>query len=358
MISRAQDYQYITPVGMVNGDILPARDNEADGSSLVLCAEDLDFALEAVGERNLSDSPTAIIDTVTPSLILQRRDWNGVWANLRRVAFTGNNTSPYLPRAVSYGETFPAQPYTSTAPSGLESWYPGVYMTSCYHADVTSSVLAPTAMWRGLYYDLKRADRLDLTVGLGNWSNTGYDGTWQCAVNDGSSSQTVTGTLSGSNQPHSSSYYICYISYTNSTPMERYVRHRSSALGTMTCAVPRFDRVNIYGAVIVASYHLFGYGFESTSTIPNRKDFYFTRSWNCTISNGNVIIPADIWLPNFDIVTEAGNLGITLPASGNRPTGASTWWIPYAILEFQKCYLIVLYDFHTEIRSLNWQWTP
>ena len=47
MIERAQDYQLVTPVGQIDGGILPARDVAADGSAHALRVEDACFLAEA-----------------------------------------------------------------------------------------------------------------------------------------------------------------------------------------------------------------------------------------------------------------------------------------------------------------------
>ena len=111
MIESAQDYQLVTPVGQIDGGILPARDVAADGSAHAVRAEDLCFALEAVKERDFKQ--LVPFPSMQPSHVVDRSDWNNVWSWLRADAYGPRAIADKNVLAISPTEGFSPIPFTA-----------------------------------------------------------------------------------------------------------------------------------------------------------------------------------------------------------------------------------------------------
>ena len=116
---------------------------------------------------------------------------------------------------------------------------------------------------------------------------------------------------------------------------------------TMTCTVPLPALVT--DACMVALYELEGFDDTQSGT------WYFSRKIPVTVpASGTVSIPSSAWLADYNILTEATSLGFNFP---ERPQSAISW-INRVLVHTVLARLVVNYNFRTEIRSLNWQWTP
>lgn len=348
MITRAQDYQFITPVGVVDGEILPKRDKRTNGSAHALRTEDLCFAIEAARERDLSGYYSSAAFPA-PSHVLRENDWETIWQNLRSINFHAGSFDSRFPRAVASAEPFSDisyTQYTGALPTELSTHFPNAYVASCFSSVASKGhVLDVTSMWRGLYYDILRADRLQI--------GQSYNGSYTYVNSYGN---TYTNQVSNAtNEPTGSNRHLQEIAYDQegSTTNERL---RSAQFGiasaSLSTSVPLPGLVS--AAKLVALYSLW---VQPDAGYKPGTYYFFTRSYNVSVSGSSITVPVAYLLPqaNFDLVTVCGNLGHTLPQSILK-TGS--WNNTGAWVQCPRMFLVVNYNFRTEIRSLNWQWTP
>lgn len=347
MINTPQDYQLVTPVGVIDGGILPARDVAADGSAHVLRAEDMCFAIEAVKERNFQQiSSSGVYGFPSPTHLTRVRlgqevfyDWNDIWGMLRAVCFE----APV--RAIDPGAQFAPTPYTQSYSFDLADFYPSAVLASCHVSDITSYVL-DNAFWRRFYFDLKRADRLCVNGGslyhLGSWSATGTYTDRAGNTYQVSSSDTGYITSTSRTAPVRAIWY----SYRNGA-------FRRTAYGTSNCTMTRTNLPGVgrvTSAVAVVAYRLSVKGVGES----DRATYYFARGYPCTITNAGVVVDPSMFLASgFDIVSECETLGHSFPAEVQASENTGD-----AKVEITATYLVANYNFRTEIRSLNWNWTP
>lgn len=346
MINTPQDYQLVTPVGVIDGGILPARDVAGDGSVHALRTEDMCFAIEAVKERNFRQiSSSGVYAFPSPTHLTRVRfmrdvfyDWNLIWGMLRSVCFESSV------RAIDPYEQFAPTPYTQSYSFGLANFYPSAFLASCHVSDITSYVL-DNAFWRRFYFDLKRADRLCVNGGslyhLGSWSATGT-----YTDQAGNTYQVLTSDI-GNITSTSRVAYIHAIGYNY-----RNGAYHRVTYGTSNCTMTRTslpDIGKVVSAVAVVAYQLSVTGAgESVNS-----DYYFARGYPCTITPAGVVVDPSMFLSSgFDIVTECESLGHNFPAEASSMKGG------YASVVIRATYLVANYNFRTEIRSLNWNWAP
>jgi hypothetical protein len=102
MINTPQDYRLVTPVGQIDGGILPARDVAADGSAHVLRAEDVCFLAEAASRAwayyNFFDTH-ALQASLGASLCLDSSKVNAAHDTLLRCTEYGANRYVFLKAA-------------------------------------------------------------------------------------------------------------------------------------------------------------------------------------------------------------------------------------------------------------------
>lgn len=345
MIERAQDYQLVTPVGVIDGGILPARDVAGDGSAHAIRAEDLCFALEAVKERDFQQILTSL---PPPAHVVRRFDWNAIWEALRKDCF--GELGSVL--AIDSGETFAAIPYTTGSGGSLEfsDLYPTAVLPSCYTADVTSPV-EDNKFWRRFYYDLKRADRLYVPgaslYNLGTWSATG---TYTTVTGTTYSISSADRGYITSNSAGTFTRAIGYV-YGTST-FQRRIYGISN--GTMTrVSLPLLGNVSSAVAVVAYRMELLPRGAGSSWL-----QYHFARSYPCSIGPTGVSVSGDMFLQNYDILAECENLGYTFP------TDETSSRYGEVTIEIAATYLVVNYDFRTNnlnspnSRAFGWNWTP
>ena len=334
MITRAEDYCLITPIGVINGGILPARDVAGNGAASALRAEDLCFALEAVKERHISNSAAGTLPS--PSHVKDRSDLTLIWDELLNCAYT------YRVPVVSLSETFPDIGYVREDKGfDLWDWYPGAMQDSCRSA--LSSVLDNDYL-RRFYYDLLRAERLLImangeSYGLGSWTASGT------YVDNVGNQYTISANGSGGINYGRLPAELNCIQYKYSSGIyNRYfygVREVS-----MSHVLPLADRVQ-------SAWHIVCYELNVISTgSTDNNYYYFVRAYPCSVTAAGIVANGGAFLPDYDIVSECETLGYSFPT---QITGHDT---PYASLRILRSWLVVDYNFRTEIRSLNWQWTP
>lgn len=347
MITRPQDYQLVTPVGVIDGGILPARDVADNGSAHALRTEDLCFAIEAVRERDLYGSISST--TPLPSHVLRVADWDRLWLVLRTLNYGVGAFDPDYPRAVAYAEPFSDiqyMQYTGSVSTELSAHYPDAYAASCFGSVANHGhVVDETSMWRGFFFDLLRADRVQI--------GQSYNGSYQYVDSTGhSSTYTVTNETRSPIGPYNHLQEIAY-DQAGSAPNERI---RSAQFGVTAAniftSVPLSGRVT--SAKLVALYTLW---VQPEAGSKPGTWYYFTRSFDVSVSDGAIAVPNGLLLKqaDFDIVSVCGTLGHALPPSIVR---TSSWDNTGAYVQCPKTFLVVDYNFRTEIRSLNWNWTP
>ena len=358
MISDATDYQYISPVGLINGGILPARDVAADGSSLTVRAEDVDFALEAAHERSHiyrapSDlppslpSPTILVKpTISPSSPIPsvQNAWSViggyVYRDTKVLPGEGTDTTPVA--CIDPMATFPdIEPveynynpdiWYSGNPSFI-ALYPNTRIFSgFYQADYGQRVLDYDYL-RHFYYSLQRAERLwldgyasSVCKSFGTLSGTDTREHPYTNTYDGTNDFTLVSSASG----------ISY-RYVGDDTYQRYTYGVTSA--SMKC-IPSMSSC-VAAAKVIALYHIRIYHTELV------KHYYYTKVYDCSINSG-IEIPAAFVI---DPLAVANEIGVPFPATVSGD---------YRVLEVTRLamYFVAWYDFNTEIRSLNWQWTP
>lgn len=350
MINDAADYQFITPVGNIDGGILPARDVAADGSKLTLRAEDLCFGIEALNERmslsNYSPSPWAVMPS--PSLVVKRNDWIELWHILQLAVFNRNDNGNTF-ASDSSGDTY--KWITAIDPSAVfaDADFPEQrrywYLNTFYPSAVLSSRYAdgdrPGYVWhndfiRGFYYDLQRADRLLLGGKL--WPISGT-----VTVTD---HDIDTNTSASENVRRFHRYaYFQYASKSGGGYKRKYHGYTG---GSMTFTLPLHNLATSAELLVMDEIY---WTYRNSSEGKLGRFHRHTLTWD---SNGVVTIPAAAWqCSETDLEGIAAGLNLDLPFT----TSAQT--IPgYLNLIVEAVWLVVRYDFRTEIRSLNWQWTP
>ena len=346
MITRPQDYLLVTPVGLINGGIIPARDVAADGSAHVLRTEDLCFAIEAARERDLTGYYSAA-SFPTPSHVLREYDWGSTWQNLRAINFNSGSFNSRFPRAVAYAEPFSDisyTQYTGALPTELSTHFPNAYVASCFSSVASKGhVLDVTSMWRGFYFDLQNADRLQM--------GQSYNGSFTAV---GSYGDTFTNSVTNATtEPTGFGYHIHEIAYDHegSTTGERIQSAQFGIVSaSLSTAIPAPALVS--SAQLVALYSLW---IQPEAGYKTGVYYYFTKSYNVAVTGTSITVPADFLLPQFDLATVCASLGHALP---QRIEKAVSWNNTGAWVNCQKTFLVVNYNFRTEIRSLNWQWTP
>ena len=358
MIESAQDYQLVTPVGVIDGGILPARDVEAGGLAHTVRAEDLCFAIEATRERDLYGQSMAS-SYPTPSLVLRKKDCEMVWHELRYVGYDGYTASP-VPRVVDSEESFADVPYTAgAAPSTLPALFPNVYVQSCFGSVAgRNCVVDLTSMWRGFYYDLSRADRLQLRQSFnGSYTTTNMYGAR-------SSNQVLTGTGGkGDVAPIAwGSSIIQRIGYYDPTEGYSSQRVRSAQYGVESASVSTDVPLPglVTSAKLVGVYELY---VQETPGRATPTVYYFTRAYNVSVSGSAIHVPLDFYLPqsSFDLLTVCKTLGHALPESYTR---VSSFDNTGAYVQCDRSFLVANYNFRTNnlnssaSRAFGWNWTP
>ncbi len=115
MITQPQDYQLVTPVGLVDGGILPARDVAADGSAHTLRAEDDCFLAEA-GRRicayRFSDGGHGGGE---PSLVRDRGPFRGAIDGIHEGAVSNNASATDI-------RTWPNVPVLKSGDQSGQGW--------------------------------------------------------------------------------------------------------------------------------------------------------------------------------------------------------------------------------------------
>lgn len=347
MITRPQDYQLVTPVGQIDGGILPARDVAGNGAAHGVRTEDLCFALEAVRERNFYK----IADYLpNPSHVVRRTDWNSLWERLRVLCYglrriTGYSSVLSIDGAEQFADiAYTPNPYASFGSIPLGTLYPNSVLQSCHVADITSPVMDNDTFWRRFYYDLKGSERLYVPGSENYGSDRGYLGTWS-----------VTGTRTegvyGNTYTNETNYNgaldgpIRQVVYQSN---QRQLRGVNSGSTMTRVSLPLLDRVQ--SAVAVAEYKMRVKG--GSSQYQDYDYYYSARCYPCSVSSAGVLVNGDIFLLGSDIVQEAEDLGYSLPATDSRA------YPGYAEVRLLSTRIVALYNFRTEIRSLNWQWIP
>ncbi len=355
MITQASDYQLITPVGRIDGSILPARDVRGNGRDHVLCAEDLCFAMEAVAERNLANQALVIGYPSAPSLVLRRKDWNRIWYQLRDQAFTswvGTGYAHYGAHAIDPSEPFADINYTAcTSIPDFDDLYPNAKLSTCYSAPVENPVLDQSKMWRGFYFDLLRADCLlvDNVLSQGI-PGCGYSGSYT-RLFEGGTSTSYTVSDAGSFP----AFNLKAVNYSYDSSSGLYTRDDPFGVtaADMTCVVPQQARVS--AAKLVVIYKLSASGANDSAGSGTM--YYFVRSYDCGVSSTVITIPSSsVCLLDFDLAAAAESLGHEFPSTTSNASAWGVW--PLAQLVISSAHLVVTYAFRTSIRSLNWQWTP
>ena len=334
MITRAQDYQTITPVGVIDGGILPARDVEANGSAHTLRAEDRCFAIEAVNERNsvVNYTPSSAADPLpSPSLTNWGEGLDIVHKRLKNAVFdTG--------RAIAQSAVFASADH-ATEKSSLNDLVSGCVLSSCYSSPTPFSkrfVLNNDSL-RRFYYDLQRSDRLSVADRITQ-----------------SGSQVFTFHDEDDDYGTPVNYAMVdvrsmfdYRTRRNATGYRR--RYQGLTSGNLTMTFPLFELAA--SADLVVEYHIQYYiGNDFHELFRVRK---FQLAWD---SFGVVTVPETVWkITESDMENLAGELSLVMPfvtTSNVYPT------YPVLYVTVAHWWVIVCYDFRTEIRSLNWQWTP
>jgi len=350
MITNATDYQYVTPVGQINGGILPARDVAADGSSSVFRAEDLCFATEAVDERLSISRGSTSRDLPVPTLALYQLDWDAIWYNLSYCLFHGSDSRTDRPRtnllatAIDPNAVFAPGDYNELF-DHLNDYYPGSVMASHYHAYPQMGFAWDNDCVRGFYYDLEMSDRVCFISG---WPITG---TLTTTKHD----EDVTTTTSESFYALSDGKAQFGYAYRTGTRRGRKRVYTGVTGGSLTFTLPLSDKAAsaelVWVESITGNYHA---EKPDAKTIRSYRTRHVDLTWN---SAGTVTIPSAVFVHSESQLEEiASDMGLDFPFFI-----ASTEYsdIPGALnVQTRGAWLIVTYDFRTEIRSLNWQWQP
>ena len=351
MITNATDYQYVSPVGIIDGGILPAREVAADGSALALRAEDLDFALEAAHERSniyrdwppSLPSPTFVIKApkLSPIADAWRVIQSSLYCDTKVLPGEGTDTTPVAcidPTAAFPGIDPVEYNYNP------DTWYGGnpTFADLYPHTRIFSGYYLPDGgrtlnhdYLRHFYYSLQRSERLWLDgdisrvcKSLGTISGTD------------SRKHQYTNTYTGTNGFGSitSESGIRYESDGNLR--RRYTYGVTSA--SVTCIPSMGSCVAAAKVIVVSQAHIY-YG-----TYPN-KYYYYSAAHDCQINNG-IEIPAEVFLTNPLAV--ANKLGVEFPEV------SSEYLTDRLDIKIIAWYFVVWYNFRTEIRSLGWRWQP
>ena len=351
MITRASDYQFITPLGQINGGILPAREVAANGSLNVLRAEDCDFAIEALDERmSLNNGQPAW--PLNPSMVVKRQDWYRFRSTMASRVFTESDATgagryrSYI-SPVDWNYVFTAGDFHSEEPWG--SYGHGEHLTDVYpncvlsgHAP-SSSTDWPSKVWnndyvRLFYYDLKRSDRLLLGGEL--WRPTM---TLTRTYHDEDNNQTTQ------EQPSSFTDYafLDYVYREHQSGRKR--RYYGYTDGTVTFTVPKHQIAT--EAILVVLDELDVVDYINDNRYEWARSRVYNVNWN---ASGLVTMPKDAFVRTEDyLVSVAQEVGVEVPFTTTTldiPAHVANWLLGY--------WLIVKYNFRSEIRSLNWGWTP
>ena len=347
MISSPSDYRYIAPVGQIDGGILPARDVAANGSAHDLRAEDLCFAIEAVDERRSAFGlqPMSGGTAPVPSLVLSRMDWHNLATHLNEL-IGANSFYPsfavYPPADAAHpAADWPAKPYsTSSRPGTLAALYPDMVVSE-RAADSTHPVLDHGYV-RMFYRALKVSDSFCMGADAASWSGSQ---TYQDRYGD-STTTALSGSVWGSGNNHlvqALRYHDADYDGVYELTLERITA------ATLACTLPRPDLIQ--SAVLVVCFNI------SADDGRQWGNHWFTRSFVVgadVASTGVVSIPESVLkMSDFDLAAEVGSLGYSFPATA---TGIAR--LNVAALECVGAWLVVNYDFRTEIRSLGWSWAP
>ena len=178
MINTPQDYQLVTPVGVIDGGILPARDVAADGSAHTLRAEDDCFLAEA-GRRicayRFSDGGHGGGE---PSLVRDRGPFRGAIDGIHEGAVSNNasatdiRTWPNVPVLKSGGNIQSGQgwryipDFVQFGTNGLASRWDGCLTTATVSApsDFMASTLDFSGAQKSLLNDNVRKIYHDLNT--------------------------------------------------------------------------------------------------------------------------------------------------------------------------------------------------
>ncbi|MBO7689034.1 MAG: hypothetical protein J6V72_21830 [Kiritimatiellae bacterium] len=338
MITRAQDYQIITPVGIVNGGILPACDVAANGSVHVLRAENLDFAIEAVNERRGVFGAGAV--GLAPSLPVRRQDWYELAGWLDLLLSAGGGGTGRESWAAYQSASFAPIAYTATFPgsTAAQIWPAAKVVERAASAAAANfpAVLGGAAL-RHFFYALQFADRYCLDPAV-----TPFQGSATYTDQNGAASTTAScaqGYFDAADER------VLGYGYDEDYAYIRKVWGIQSA--TLSCTVPL--PALVADACMVCLYKLEGFDDSTSGT------WYFSRQIPLSVpASGVVSVPPAAWLADFDILAEATALGFNFP---ERPS-AGIGRLNQVSVNTVLARLVVSYDFRTEIRSLNWQWTP
>ncbi len=350
MIDTATDYQYVTPVGQINGGILPARDVAADGSSSVIRAEDLCFATEAVYERLAISKDSTSRDLPVPTLPLYQLDWDSIWYNLSYCLFHGSDSmtsrpsSGLLATAIAQNAVFAEGDYAELV-DHLHDYYPGSVLESHYHAYPKMGFAWDNDYVRGFYYDLEMSDRVCFISG---WPITG---TLTTTKHDEDSTTTTSDSYYGLSDGKAQ---FRYTPRTGSKSGYKRV-YTGVTTGSLTFNLPLSDKAAtaelVWVESITGNYHS---EKPDAQTIRSYRTRRVDLAWN---SAGVVNIPSDVYVHTENQLDAiAADMGLAFPIAITSTDYAD---IPGSLLvQTRGAWLIVRYDFRTEIRSLNWQWQP
>lgn len=332
MITRAQDYQTITPVGVIDGGILPARDVAADGSDHTLRAEDRCFAIEAVNERNSVVNYSSSVQLPSPSLTNWGEGLDIVHKRLKNAVFDPG-------RAIALSAVFTSADY-STEKASLNAIVSGSVLSSCYVRPTPFSkmfVLNNDPL-RRFYYDLQRSDRLS----IGDRITQGGSQVYTIHDEDDNDETSVNYAIDDVRG------WFRYRSRRSGRTGWRRI-YEGLTSGNLTMTLPLISLAT--SAELVVEYHI-QYYIDS-----DFHELFRVRKFQLALDGSGVVtVPEAAWkITESDMEDLADELSLDMPfvTTGNTYPTYPTLYVTVA-----HRWVIVLYDFRTEIRRLNWQWTP
>ena len=349
MITRAQDYQLTVPVGVIDGGILPARDVAADGSSSVLRAEDLCFSIEALKERLAINDQIDVssLNLPNPKLTVKRDDWVPLWYGLASYIYTGYDGGGVLSvtkRLSVIDETavftncdldIPVRQVTY-----LSNCFPGVVLSSRYVPGDRPGYVWYNDFVRGFYYDLRCADRLLLGGGL--WP---IRGTLLRTYHDEDNNITTSEDVSNF-KGHA---YFDYVYRVSSGGRKR--RYYGYTGGGMSFSLPYHQLATSAELLIVDSITATYHPYDDSRREEVARFHNYALTWD---RNGVVTVPASAWKhTETDLEALAAEFNLSVPFVTTSLTVPA-----YLSIMPEAIWLVVRYNFRTEIRSINWQWVP
>ena len=119
--------------------------------------------------------------------------------------------------------------------------------------------------------------------------------------------------------------------------------------GSMTFTLPKYQRALSAELFVLENILLSSYDTGTRYVYRFRKH---QLTWS---ASGVVTIPDAAWKrTESDLVALAAEFGIQVPVTTSSQQVANS---VITVLDARR-WLVVNYNFRTEIRSLNWQWTP